>query len=341
MALGPIMLGVKGLALQAEERDMLREPKVGGVILFARNYEDTEQLRALVTSIHDLRQPRLLVAVDHEGGRVQRFRNGFTRIPAAQFFGAQYDQDRPRALRLARAAGWVLAAELRAVGVDFSFTPVLDLDRGLCSAIGDRAFHRDPDAVAALAHSVVEGMKEVGMAATGKHFPGHGGVDVDTHHGVAIDRRGHADIEMADLVPFERLIRWGLAGIMPAHVVFMDVDTVPAGFSSIWLQTILRGRLGFQGLIFSDDLEMEGAGVAGDIVARGEAALGAGCDMVLVCNQTALMMQMIDGLRGYADNPVAQLRRARMHGRDGAIPNIRENEQWRQYVAALGDVSTA
>lgn len=335
MALGPIMVGVKGLTLQPDERDMLREPGVGGVILFARNYESPEQVRALVNDIHAVRLPRLLVAVDHEGGRVQRFRQGFTRIPAAQFFGTLYDHDRTRGLRVARAAGWVLAAELRAVGVDFSFAPVLDLGLGLCPVVGDRAYHRDPDTVATLARSVVEGMKDAGMAAVGKHFPGHGGVDVDTHHGVAIDRRTRADIEMADLVPFERLIRWGLAGIMPAHVLYADVDGVPAGFSTVWLQDILRGRLGFQGLIFSDDLEMEGAGLAGDIVARGEAALAAGCDMVLVCNQPALMAKLIDGLRQYPDNPTAQLRRTRMHGREGVMPDLHQNETWKLHVASL------
>ena len=314
MPLGPVMLDIPGKALMAADRERLRHPLVGGVILFTRNYESPEQITALVDEIHGLREPRLLVAVDHEGGRVQRFREGFTALPPMRRLGELYDENPRRAKRLAEACGWLLAAELRAVGVDFSFAPVLDLDRGVSQVIGDRAFHSDPEAVADLAHSAMHGMTQAGMAATGKHFPGHGAVTADSHMALPVDERPLADILAEDLVPFERMIHYGLAGIMPAHVVYPLVDSQPAGFSRFWLKKILRQRLGFQGVIFSDDLSMEGAKGAGDVVARGQAALSAGCDMVLVCNDTAAADTLLDGL-GAHDDPVSSLRLVRLHGR--------------------------
>jgi len=330
------MLDVAGTTLTAEERERLAHPHTGGVILFSRNYESPAQLAALVAAIHAVREPRLLVGVDHEGGRVQRFRDGFTRLPAARRFGEIYDENPKRAKRLAHTAGWLMAAELLAVGVDFSFAPVLDLDRGISQVIGDRAFHSRPDTVADLATSYVAGMAEAGMAATGKHFPGHGGCAPDSHVAVPIDGRDYADIALEDLVPFARLVDNGLAGIMPAHVVFPRVDEQPAGYSRIWLREILRGRLGFQGVIFSDDLSMEGAKGVGGMVDRAHAALAAGCDMVLVCNDPAGAARVLDGLRPEPD-PTSRLRLVRMHGR-GARIDLAANTAYREAARIVGSL---
>ncbi|OGI38013.1 MAG: beta-N-acetylhexosaminidase [Candidatus Muproteobacteria bacterium RBG_16_62_13] len=335
MSLGPVMLDIQGTALTAEDRERLRHPLTGGLILFSRNYESPEQIAALVEEIHGLRHPRLLVAVDHEGGRVQRFRDGFTRLPACRRFGEIHDENPKRALRLAEAAGWLMAAELRAVDIDFSFAPVLDLDRGISAVIGDRAFHGDPEVVAALADAYLHGMRHAGMAATGKHFPGHGGCEADSHLALPVDERQYADLRIEDLIPFERLIQHGLAGIMPAHVLYPKIDREPAGFSPFWLKKVLRGELGFQGVIFSDDLSMEGARGAGDPVGRARAALAAGCDMVLVCNDPAAAGQILDGLGPY-DDPVAHLRLVRMHGHpapDRAA--LMASAEWRDAVRVL------
>jgi len=335
MSLGPIMLDVAALELSSQEREMLAHPRVGGVILFTRNYHSPEQLQKLVSDIHAVREPHLLVAVDHEGGRVQRFRHGFTELPPARVFGRLYDQDRKRALRLTETSGWLMAAELRAHGVDFSFAPVLDLDRGVSQVIGDRAFHRRPEAVADLAHAYMVGMKRAGMVATGKHFPGHGAVEVDSHLGLPVDERPLADIFAEDVLPFERMIRFGMGGVMPAHVVYAQVDEKPACFSPFWLKEVLRKRLGFTGVIFSDDLSMQGAHVMGGIVARGEAALAAGCDMVLVCNHPEDAARLLDGLLPH-DDPVSRVRLARMHERhhqDRA--ELQQDPAWQAAVQAI------
>jgi beta-N-acetylhexosaminidase len=284
---GPVMLGVEGAELTAADRERLSHPLAGGAILFTRNFESIAQLRGLTKSIHALRDPPLLVSVDHEGGRVQRFREGFTAIPAMRTLGERWDRNAAEAAREAARLGRVLASELRESGIDFSFAPVLDLDFGSSGVIGDRAFHRNPNAVAHLAAEFCEGLAAGGMAAVGKHFPGHGFVAADSHEVLPKDTRTLDQLIADDLVPFKALIARGLAAVMPAHVVYPAVDARPAGYSHVWLQDILRGRLRFDGLVISDDLGMAGALAAGDIVARAEAAVAAGCDAVLACNDHA------------------------------------------------------
>ncbi|TYC62297.1 beta-N-acetylhexosaminidase [Zoogloea oleivorans] len=287
------MLDVAAYEVTSEEREILQHPLVGGVILFARNYAEPEQLRALTTAIRAAR-PELLISVDHEGGRVQRFRDGFTRLPAMRRLGEGWSADPEAAKQQARHAGFVLAAELRAHGVDLSYAPVLDLDYGVSSVIGDRAFHRDPLVATELARAVVAGLADVGMRAVGKHFPGHGAVEADSHVAIPVDLRSFDEVWKDDVQPF-RLLAGELGGVMPAHVIFKNIEPRPAGFSAFWLQEILRGKLGFEGVIFSDDLTMEGASVAGGIVARAEAAHSAGCDMVLVCNRPDFAVELLDG----------------------------------------------
>ena len=291
---GPLMLDVAGTALTDDERARLSDPRVGGVILFARNYSDSAQLAALTAELRVLREPALLIAVDHEGGRVQRFRgDGFTCLPAMRALGRMWAEDHLAALEAARAAGYVLAAELLAHGVDLSFTPVLDLDYGVSRAIGNRALHRDPQVVATLAQALAAGMAEAGMGCVGKHFPGHGFVEADSHHEIPVDARGFDAIWNEDIAPYRHRLGQQLAGVMPAHVIYPACDPRPAGFSSFWLQDVLRGRLGFTGVIFSDDLNMEGAKVAGDIVGRTQAAHAAGCDILLVCNRPDLADELL------------------------------------------------
>jgi len=338
MPLGPVMLDVAGTELTAEDRARLAHPLVGGVILFARNFESIPQLCALTQEIHALRHPPLLIAVDHEGGRVQRFREGFTRIPPMREIGKVWDNHPQRARQIAEHAGWVLASELRACGLDLSFAPVLDIDHGASSVISDRAFHQDPEAVSELAQSLMRGMKRGGMAATGKHFPGHGYIEADSHVAVPVDERSYADIRMCDLIPFKQLIDVGLAALMPAHVIYPKVDSRPAGFSSVWLRDILRGELGFDGCIFSDDLSMEGAAVAGGIVARADAALDAGCDMVLVCNNPAAADELLAKL-GRDTTPLSLARIARMHGRPHPETLARLHEDG-QFVKAVHEVGS-
>lgn len=279
LPLGPLMIDIAGTAPSNLDHERLLYPLVGGVILFSRNYESPTQLEALCSAIHELREPRLPIAVDHEGGRVQRFREGFTRLPPMHRLGDWWDCDAPAALEAARGTGYVLAAELRARGVDFSFTPVLDLDWGRSDVIGDRAFHGDPMAVTQLSEALIEGLRAAGMGACGKHFPGHGWAEADSHVAIPVDERSLQEIE-TDMQPYVVL---KLDAVMPAHVIYPKVDSRPAGFSPIWIAK-LRKDYGFDGVIFSDDLSMEGASVAGDIVARANAAWDAGCDMLLVCN---------------------------------------------------------
>ena len=314
LARGPVILGIEGTELSDADHARLAHPLAGGVILFSRNFESCAQLKALTASIRALRTPTLLICVDHEGGRVQRFRDGFTAIPAMRRLGEMWDSDVALAAGEAQRLGHLLAGELRAHGVDFSFTPVLDIDFGASAVIGDRALHGNPNAVAHLASCLRRGLNAGGCAAVGKHFPGHGFIAADSHVDLPVDGRTLDALAVDDLIPFAVLSKEGLEAVMPAHVVYPAVDSVAAGFSRIWLQDILRGRLGFAGLIFSDDLGMAGAHAAGDIVARAEAAAAAGCDMVLACNDHGASDQLLSRWKPAAQPDLAR-RAARMEGK--------------------------
>jgi len=314
LARGPVVLGIDGLALGAADRKRLLHPLVGGVILFSRNYEDVDQLSALTAQIRALRTPALLISVDHEGGRVQRFRDGFTAIPPMRTLGDTWERDAAAAAVEARRVGGVIARELRAQGLDFSFTPVLDVDFGRSAVIGDRAFSSDPGVIAHLAVEFCAGLRDGGCAAVGKHFPGHGYVAADSHLEVPVDDRPLSELLANDLVPFAALARAGMEAVMPAHVVYPAIDDRPAGFSRVWIRDILRERLRFDGLVFSDDLGMAGAFTAGDIVARAEAAIDAGCDMVLTCNEPEAADELLSRWAPPAQPQLAE-RTARMAGR--------------------------
>jgi beta-N-acetylhexosaminidase len=305
---------VVGTALSDEDHERLCHPATGGVILFSRNFESCEQLRSLTDAIARLREPALPVCVDHEGGRVQRFREGFSAIPPMRELGRHWDRDREAARAEARAIAYIIGAELAAHGVDFSFAPVLDLDYGMSEVVGDRALHFDPTAVGALGAAIVQGFADAGMAAVGKHFPGHGFAEADSHVAVPRDERKLADIRKKDLVAFRMAIEAGLAAVMPAHVIYTQVDPAPAGYSRYWLQEVLRGQLGFQGLVFSDDLSMEGAGTAGGIPERARAALDAGCDMVLLCNDPAGQNTLLESLGDISLSHPERLERMRKKG---------------------------
>lgn len=334
MTLGPLMVDLEGTVLQPDERELLAHPLVGSVILFARNYSDPEQLSRLVADIHAVRSPALVVGVDHEGGRVQRFREGFSRLPPARRIGHGYDAEPREGVALAREMGWLMAAELRAHGVDLSFAPCVDLDYGVSEVIGDRAFHARPEVVGELAVAYQSGMRAAGMAATAKHFPGHGAVVADSHHALPVDRRALVDLD-PDIAPYRRLIANGLAGVMVAHVLYPEVDDVPASASARWIRGVLRGDLGFQGVVFADDLSMAGAAAVGGIVERAERALAAGCDVLPVCNHRPSVVALLDGWRA-APDPVAALRRVRLRGR---LPTdragLRASARWQAAQEAL------
>ena len=309
-----MVVDVLGPVLTDEDRSRIRHPAAGAVILFARNYENPEQLAQLTADIEREREPALPVCVDHEGGRVQRFKDGFTVIPPMRTLGKLWDRDRQAGRDAAMSIGYVIASELGAHGVDFSFTPVLDLDYGGSSVIGDRALHFDPTAVGALGACLVRGLAQGGVAAVAKHFPGHGYATADSHVAVPRDERAFKEIARKDIVPYKAVIDAGLAAVMPAHVIYPQVDEQPAGYSKHWLQEVLRGKLGFQGIVFSDDLSMEGAAVAGGPPERARAAIGAGCDMVLLCNNPKGLDELLESLKEMTLSKPERLERMKKQG---------------------------
>ena len=335
MSLGPVMLDIDGTALSPADRDLLREPAVGGVILFTRNYESPAQVADLVAEIRALRSPPLLVAVDHEGGRVQRFREGFSAIPPMRQIGHAYDRDSEGALVTARKAGWLIASELRAAGIDLCFAPCVDLDWGVSEIIGDRAFHNKPDAVGELAGAFCRGLRSAGMAAVAKHFPGHGAVVADSHLKLPVDRREYGNV-LDDMRPYDKLISNGLvAGVMLAHIVYREMDDLPAGFSPFWIDRELRSRLGFGGAVFCDDLSMQATRDYGSMAERATRALRAGCDMVLVCNDRHAAQQAVSALNDYS-NPLSLVRLARLHGTGHVLrETLLASDEWHQACAAV------
>jgi beta-N-acetylhexosaminidase len=328
MALGPVMLDIEGLALTPADRDLLREPAVGGVILFSRNYASPGQLADLVADIRAVRSPALLIAADHEGGRVQRFRDGFTAVPPMRRIGRLYDSDPSAAASLARTAGWIVASELRAADVDLAFTPCVDLDWGVSEIIGDRAFHRRAEVVAELASAYSRGLRDGGMAAVAKHFPGHGAVVPDSHEQLPVDRRKFGEL-LDDMRPYEKLAsNRQLAGVMLAHIVYSEMDPMPAGFSAYWIQNQLRAQLGYDGAVFCDDLSMKATRQYGSMPARAKLALDAGCDMVLVCNDRPAASATVSALRNYS-NPLSLVRLARLHGTGHVLrESLLASEEW-------------
>jgi len=327
LPIGPVMIDLEGIDLTALDKEKINHPNTGGLILFSRNYDNPAQVQALVKAIRAARKGDILIAVDQEGGRVQRFQNGFTRLPPAAAYARQRE--------LAEAAGWLMAAEILAVDVDFSFAPVLDVDCGVSEIIGNRSFSKDSEQAAELATAFRAGMREAGMAATGKHFPGHGAVALDSHIALPVDHRTYEEIRKKDLLPFKHLIKQGLEAIMPAHVVYPEVDELPAGFSTIWLQQILRGELGFNGTIFSDDLSMGGAACFGDFLERAHLALQAGCDMILVCNNPSAAEQVLDTLP-VTQNSERQSRLQAMCGRPQFDRStLFKTEKWQQISAQV------
>ncbi len=339
MTLGPLMIDVEGLQLTSAETEKLRDPRIGGVILFSRNFASTGQLKSLTRSIHAARTPGLLIAVDQEGGRVQRFHDGFTALPAARLLGHQYDLDKNTARRLASACGWIMAAELLDLGVDISFAPVVDLDLGLSDVIGDRAFHSDPEAVASLATSFMQGMRDAGMMAVAKHFPGHGAVIADSHIELPEDHREYAGLA-GDLLPYGRLIANGLHGVMVAHVRYPAIDRRIASLSPFWLETELRRKLGFSGVIFSDDLSMSATESVGDMPERVRETLTAGADMALICNDPDAVDRTLIEM-GSLENPASQARLVslRPHPLSWQGEALRQTGEWERAVARVADVN--
>lgn len=332
--IGCFIVDLEGKDITVEEREMLAHPLVGGVVLFTRNYDSRSQLKRLCHDIHASKETPLLIMVDQEGGRVQRFINEFTRLPNMGVLGKMYDENRDLALNLTKNCAWLMAMELLSQGVDISLAPVLDLNKGHNTVVGDRAFHARYEAVIPLANAFIEGMQEAGMAATGKHFPGHGSVTLDSHVALPVDNRQMNEIETDDMMPFKALIKAGLAAIMPAHIVFPAVDALPVGFSSHWLQVILRKQLGFKGAILSDDLNMAGANISSHYTDRVKAAREAGCDFTLLCNNRRGVIEVLDHLP-YAKHQVSKEKWSVLQGKFSSLKPYQETKRWQETQAFL------
>ena len=327
------MIDIAGTTLSQYDKEKIAHPNTGAVILFARNYETPEQLAELNQQIKAARKGAILIAVDQEGGRVQRFQKGFTRLPPAAAYAEQPE--------LTEAAGWLMASELLSFGVDFSFAPVLDIDCGISEIIGNRSFSQDTGQACQLTSRYRKGMQHAGMAAIGKHFPGHGAVALDSHLALPVDNRDFESILNKDILPFKQLINEGLEGIMPAHVVYPAVDELPAGFSSIWINEILRKQLGFSGAVFSDDLSMQGAAAVGDFSERAKLARLAGCDMLLVCNNEAAAEQVLD-TTPIESNTLREQRLLAMLGKTSLTDHeLKENIKWQAISQQLTELSTS
>lgn len=338
MALGSVMLDLKSTQLDQVEREILQHPNVGGLIYFSRNFEEVEQITDLSRQVREVR-PDILLAVDHEGGRVQRFREGFTHIPAMASLGELHQYRPEEACDSATKLAWLLASEVQAVGVDISFAPVLDVNYGGSEIIGDRAFHSDPAVITELAWAFIQGMAGAGMASTGKHFPGHGYVAEDSHIAKPIDNRSFDEIKNSDLVPFAELMKAGLKAVMPAHVVYPQVDAMPAGFSEYWIKGILRQYLKFDGVAFSDDLSMDGADLGIGFTQRADLALQAGCDMVLVCNNPSAAETVIEELsvpKDWSDRRIQAMRGKFKHANMQAL---QAQAEWAEAVALAESLS--
>ncbi|CAB1276426.1 beta-N-acetylhexosaminidase [Candidatus Nitrosacidococcus tergens] len=334
--IGPLMIDLKGKIITPEERIILAHPLIGGVILFTRNYESIVQLERLTADIHSIKKDsKLLIAVDHEGGRVQRFRAHFTQLPPARIFGEIYDHNSKYACDTAATVGWLMAVELQSVGVDFSFAPVLDIDLGMSSVIGDRAFHTDPKIVTILAKAYIQGMKNARMATVGKHFPGHGSVVADSHLECPIDTRTLDAIKARDLISFRELIS-KLDGIMPAHILYTSIDSQPASFSEVWLKSILRNELGFKGAIISDDLTMAGASTIGNMVERVYKTLAAGGDMALICNYNGGYSTLLKELDKITPNLESSNRLAKFYSQEFMNrTQLQQSLAWHKAVEAI------
>ncbi|QOL27119.1 beta-N-acetylhexosaminidase [Thalassotalea sp. LPB0316] len=336
--MGPLMIDVQGTQLSGEDKELLKHPLVGGIILFSRNYESPQQVSQLTQAIRQAAGQPLLIAVDHEGGRVQRFRDQFTAIPAMYDLWRSSGESLATSQQYAYACGYVMAIEVIAVGIDISFAPVLDINN-ISEVIGNRAFHHEPTAVADIAKYFIKGMHDAGMKATGKHFPGHGSVKEDSHVALPIDKRERSTIFQHDMLPFKQLIADGnLDAIMPAHVIYPDVDKDAVGFSRYWLHEVLRKSLGFNGVVFSDDLTMAGAHYIGGYVERAEAAQQAGCDMLLVCNSRSASIEIIDNANLNID-PLSQTRLAKLIAtQQHQWTKMTTNQNWQQYVEVVNRV---